>query len=76
MEVEQCLPKEFETWRFLVHCFERQPTKIMYRFNNPMLRQAVLQRMLQLHVKELANRQQIWKDAQAPEGTKVWKFLQ
>ena len=46
----------------IFHCYLPNQSKMRYRFNNPMLRHAILQRMLLTHHKELQQRGQIWKD--------------
>jgi hypothetical protein len=46
----------------IFHCYLPNQSKMRYRFNNPMLRHAILQRMLLTHNKELKQRGQIWKD--------------
>ena len=56
--------------RDIIYCYERRP-KIKYRFNNPMLRHAVLQRMLTKQQKELANRHRVWRDAQDSKNREV-----
>eukprot|EP00939_MAST-03C_sp_MAST-3C-sp1_P001749 g1749.t1 len=47
----------------IIHCFQMSPTKVKYSFNNPMLRHAIMERMLTQHQRELKQRGSVWQSS-------------
>eukprot|EP00940_MAST-03C_sp_MAST-3C-sp2_P003543 g3543.t1 len=62
---EEMLAREINRLEDLdvIHCCGASHTKLKYAFNNPLLRHAVLERMLMQHQRELRQRGKVWQSS-------------